>query len=123
MTIPWLLKTTRRLCSTFTLAPCPRPFQPKTPIAFIFSTASPLVGLLKRINVAPLQNIVRSWGKVGGDDGFMAGLDGLDSAPQFRGLVGGAGCQKGRRWVKRDRHNIAAVPRQSCHTSRRRAVG
>jgi hypothetical protein len=47
------------------------------------------------------------------------------SAPQFRGVVLGAGCQKGRRWVKRDRVNKVepAVPLQSCNTSRRRAVG
>ena len=30
--------------------------------------------------------------------------------PQLRGLVPGAGCQKGRRWVERDRRNIVAVP-------------
>ncbi len=45
------------------------------------------------------------------------------SAPQFHGLVPAAGCQKRRRRVKRDRGNIVAVRRQSCHTSRRRVVG
>ena len=47
---------------------------------------------------------------------------GAVSLPQFHGLVVAAGCQKRRRRVKRNRENIAAVLRQSRHTSRRRVV-
>jgi hypothetical protein len=47
---------------------------------------------------------------------------GMASAPQSHGAVVAAGCQKRRRRVKRHRANIAAVPRQSRHASRRRVV-
>ncbi len=47
----------------------------------------------------------------------LAGSDGgTSSAPYFRGLVDAAGRQMRRGWVKRDRANTAAVPRQSRHT-------
>ena len=73
--ILYLLKTICRLCLTFTLAPCPRPLSTKnTLVAFIFSTASPLVGLLKRINFASLQTMCGVGGmRGGGDVGLMGG--------------------------------------------------
>jgi hypothetical protein len=43
--------------------------------------------------------------------------------PQFHGVVVATGYQKRRRRVKRQRENETAVPRQSCHTCRRRVVG
>ncbi len=46
----------------------------------------------------------------------------MASAPQSRGVVPAAGCQKRRRRVKRYRVNMAYVPLQSRHTSRRRVV-
>jgi hypothetical protein len=77
MTIPWLLKTTRRLCSDIQASPpSPAPFQQKhTGRQFIFCNPSPIVGLLTRINFESLQTIVRSRGRGVGDDGLMAGLD------------------------------------------------
>jgi hypothetical protein len=52
------------------------------------------------------------------NDGTMTGSRGGTSLPpQLRGVVAAAGCQKGLGWMKRDRENTAAVPRQSRHTS------